>query len=193
MLHPVFHSWKNLADQNSMGSSQIISDKESTRVLNDEASGGSQGKKKPRLSPGQTGLRNLGNTCFVNSCLQCLSHTQPFRRYFLNLSEKKGIQRRSTMDLAKEITVSLRKRKAESVAPEEHEQSLAVNTYNLLRVMWSANGKWPVVTPSAFLSSIWSTLPEYKGYLQHDALEFLWYVLFFSSSFVLDFLVPMFS
>ena len=39
--------------------------------------------------------------------------------------------------------------------------------------MWSSSGKWPVVTPSAFLNSIWSSLPEFRGYLQHDALEFL--------------------
>ena len=32
---------------------------------------------------GKTGLANLGNTCFLNAIIQCLSHTDPLRQYFL--------------------------------------------------------------------------------------------------------------
>jgi len=45
---------------------------------------GSQISQVGPVSAGMTGLKNLGNTCYMNSVLQCMSATTPLARYFLS-------------------------------------------------------------------------------------------------------------
>lgn len=40
-------------------------------------------KEYPESRKGLVGLYNLGNTCYMNSTLQCLMNTEPIARFFL--------------------------------------------------------------------------------------------------------------
>ncbi|XP_007540509.1 ubiquitin carboxyl-terminal hydrolase 44 [Poecilia formosa] len=157
---------------------------------------GSPFKRRPTVTPGVTGLRNLGNTCYMNSILQVLSHLHVFRECFLRLdltqalellasavhdqltvktttqfplSQRKGLQ--STSGLSGGAS---RSRSMELIQPKEPSSkhiSLCHELHTLFQVMWS--GKWALVSPFAMLHSVWQLIPAFRGYAQQDAQEFL--------------------
>uniref|UniRef100_A0A8C2XMN4 Ubiquitin carboxyl-terminal hydrolase n=1 Tax=Cyclopterus lumpus TaxID=8103 RepID=A0A8C2XMN4_CYCLU len=113
-----------------------------------------------RLAPGVTGLRNLGNTCYMNSILQVLSHLQKFRECFLTLDLAPPCPQASELVQPKEPRCSTRQ-----------QMSLCHELHTLFRVMWS--GRWSLVSPFAMLHSVWNLIPAFRGYDQQDAQEFL--------------------
>ena len=53
--------------------------------------------------PGLTGIKNLGNTCFMNSILQCLNSSQKLVDYFLSGQYKKDLNRTNDLGFRGEI------------------------------------------------------------------------------------------
>lgn len=158
---------------------------------------GSPFKRRPTVTPGVTGLRNLGNTCYMNSILQVLSHLLVFRECFLRLDltqalellasavhgqlagspspliQRRGFQASSGSGAGLSGGAS-RTRSMELIQPKEPSSkhiSLCHELHTLFHVMWS--GKWALVSPFAMLHSVWQLIPAFRGYAQQDAQEFL--------------------
>ncbi|KAB0371007.1 ubiquitin carboxyl-terminal hydrolase 2 isoform X2 [Muntiacus reevesi] len=106
-----------------------------------------------KSAQGLAGLRNLGNTCFMNSILQCLSNTRELRDYCLQRLYLRELSHSS---------------RAHTALMEEFAK--------LIQTIWTSSPN-DVVSPSEFKTQIQRYAPRFVGYNQQDAQEFLRFLL----------------
>jgi ubiquitin carboxyl-terminal hydrolase 4/11/15 len=116
--------------------------------------GGSDGYGGTAEEKGATGLCNLGNTCFMNSSLQCLSNSPLLAEHFLSNRYQEEINRTNPIGMKGEL--------AEQFA-------------SLLQELWK--GTYTSYSPRDFKWALSRFAPQFSGYQQHDSQELLAFLL----------------
>lgn len=103
------------------------------------------------------GLCNLGNTCYMNSALQCLSHVTPLTLFFLSESISTHVTNKSNL--------------SELNTHGEVTRAYAQLIWN----MWK--GSSSTFSPANLHDVISKKAPEFSTYEQQDAQEFIYFLL----------------
>ncbi|KAJ1738053.1 hypothetical protein LPJ79_005803 [Coemansia sp. RSA 1821] len=100
------------------------------------------------------GLNNLGNTCFMNSALQCLGHFSDLTQYFVSNVYRVELNRDNPLGM----------------------KGAVASAYGrLVKAMWDIERG--AYAPRMFKQTVAQWAPQFRGYNQQDAPEFLAFLL----------------
>ncbi|XP_019401207.1 PREDICTED: ubiquitin carboxyl-terminal hydrolase 32 isoform X5 [Crocodylus porosus] len=111
-------------------------------------------RHKVPTEKGATGLSNLGNTCFMNSSIQCVSNTQPLTQYF--------ISGRHLYELNRTNPIGMKGHMAKCYG-------------DLVQELWSGTQK--NIAPLKLRWTIAKYAPRFNGFQQQDSQELLAFLL----------------
>ena len=122
-----------------------------------------------------SGLGNMGNTCFMNSTLQCLAHTEPIRKYFLSGEYKNDLNRDNPLGTGGELATQFAILMGEmwGVQSSKRRNVLGGNQSLSYTNQYSS----AAVYPRSFKNSLGKHAEQFCGYDQHDSQELATYLL----------------